>query len=633
MHKKFYITEDGYLAVGRRIKSSPRQLKLLNLDIISIFWAWTNYRYDTSNVTYYELSQSDDNAASILSRINKLVINSTNEANFDTQWAMVITWSNMSPYWYLRRIFYKSPYSKETNTFQVVIAVAGRKTVVIFLYEHGGMTWKRGQLRKATVGFSFKKRRNGYQVDGSFNDDILNIDEQTFTDPSGKKRQGIIVRVFKDAKPDVSPEENCLNWILKENKKNQGWLNRLIECPSTERQFWIMRWLFRRMTNIRDRTCYITRRRDKSCCYDTDSGALITSPYIKAGRALGPNDGNAFNWCCIESKRYCESFSQLRPADSDEQRECRGFCSWLRNIWTIRIRRTRRIRRRPFRRGFMWGDPHITTLDGFKYTFNGLGEYVLLKTTDSEDFNAIHARTKRSKNKDGSLAKATVFSGFAMRSSKNTTVQVLLDGNMAGNLSITTVNKSMNCQPFGIADIDEHPIEGFTLSNNSNALVVVYDSGLTVEITPGMDLLQFGLSIPTSNFENRTEGLLGKLNEDPNDDLFLRNGTAVPLNSTEKEIFEYGKTWVVQDDERLFVNSSCDKLPVYVDVNFRPLFLSDVQNNITAEMRETCKNNTECLLDYFVTGNKAFAQATLKFEEENEKVKKILVSVSMGMSK
>ena len=29
-----------------------------------------------------------------------------------------------------------------------------------------------------------------------------------------------------------------------------------------------------------------------------------------------------------------------------------------------------------------WGDPHITTLDDFSYTFNGFGEYVLLSSGD-----------------------------------------------------------------------------------------------------------------------------------------------------------------------------------------------------------------------------------------------------------
>lgn len=30
----------------------------------------------------------------------------------------------------------------------------------------------------------------------------------------------------------------------------------------------------------------------------------------------------------------------------------------------------------------IYGDPHIVTLDGFKYTFNGFGEYILIETPD-----------------------------------------------------------------------------------------------------------------------------------------------------------------------------------------------------------------------------------------------------------
>lgn len=33
-----------------------------------------------------------------------------------------------------------------------------------------------------------------------------------------------------------------------------------------------------------------------------------------------------------------------------------------------------------------WGDPHLTTLDGHSYTFNGYGEYVMLRYNDSIQF-------------------------------------------------------------------------------------------------------------------------------------------------------------------------------------------------------------------------------------------------------
>ena len=53
------------------------------------------------------------------------------------------------------------------------------------------------------------------------------------------------------------------------------------------------------------------------------------------------------------------------------------------------------------------GDPHITTIDGRRYTFNGLGEYVLLRTTSSNF--VFQGRTALAPNSD-----ATIFSAFAL---------------------------------------------------------------------------------------------------------------------------------------------------------------------------------------------------------------------------
>ena len=56
------------------------------------------------------------------------------------------------------------------------------------------------------------------------------------------------------------------------------------------------------------------------CCYDPFSyGSLITSPpyggfpRITQGAAI--NDSQAYNWCCVESSRYCSVFYSLRPID------------------------------------------------------------------------------------------------------------------------------------------------------------------------------------------------------------------------------------------------------------------------------------------------------------------------------
>ena len=64
-----------------------------------------------------------------------------------------------------------------------------------------------------------------------------------------------------------------------------------------------------------------------------------------------------------------------------------------------------------------WGDPHITTTDGRRYTFNGLGEYVLLRT-NSSDFE-FQGRTARAADSN-----ATIFSAFAL-SESNDDIEVM----------------------------------------------------------------------------------------------------------------------------------------------------------------------------------------------------------------
>lgn len=60
-----------------------------------------------------------------------------------------------------------------------------------------------------------------------------------------------------------------------------------------------------------------------------------------------------------------------------------------------------------------FGDPHITTLDSNSYTFNGLGEYILLDISDAP--LQIQCRTDRAVTSNNSLSYATVYSAFAAR--------------------------------------------------------------------------------------------------------------------------------------------------------------------------------------------------------------------------
>ena len=59
----------------------------------------------------------------------------------------------------------------------------------------------------------------------------------------------------------------------------------------------------------------------------------------------------------------------------------------------------------------MFGDPHITTLDGLAYDYNGIGEYWMIKS----EMLSVQARTSAAWDIDGRPVSASVFSAFAIQ--------------------------------------------------------------------------------------------------------------------------------------------------------------------------------------------------------------------------
>ena len=65
----------------------------------------------------------------------------------------------------------------------------------------------------------------------------------------------------------------------------------------------------------------------------------------------------------------------------------------------------------------VFGDPHVITLDGRNYTFNGLGEYTMINIKDN--FFQLQARTKLAKGG----GTATVFSAAVAKEQNTSIVQ------------------------------------------------------------------------------------------------------------------------------------------------------------------------------------------------------------------
>ena len=69
---------------------------------------------------------------------------------------------------------------------------------------------------------------------------------------------------------------------------------------------------------------------------------------------------------------------------------------------------------------WMWGDPHIVTLDGLGYTYNGIGEYWLIRGTSF----SLQGRTVKAWNRLQHPVKASMFGAFAMKDIESPQVHV-----------------------------------------------------------------------------------------------------------------------------------------------------------------------------------------------------------------
>lgn len=69
-----------------------------------------------------------------------------------------------------------------------------------------------------------------------------------------------------------------------------------------------------------------------------------------------------------------------------------------------------------------FGDPHMITLDGVEYTFNGYGEYHIIHV-DGPEFN-LQGRMQPLVDQSGNTTKATVYKAFAMKHNNSDIVQV-----------------------------------------------------------------------------------------------------------------------------------------------------------------------------------------------------------------
>lgn len=176
----------------------------------------------------------------------------------------------------------------------------------------------------------------------------------------------------------------------------------------------------------------------------------------------------------------------------------------------------------------LFGDPHFITLDGFQYTYNGAGEYVVLDALNGEFL--LQARTEPAGRLDGGPPVGTAFTAFATRM-RNSDVVEIRRSTFRGLIVL------VNGDRLSLLQETELSFRNVTVSSlgNSTALVI-FVGGLTVQVQNRNNFLLIQIASLPLTYRNNTKGLLGVWNDDPNDDLKRPDGTVLSPNSTSMEI-------------------------------------------------------------------------------------------------
>ncbi len=167
-------------------------------------------------------------------------------------------------------------------------------------------------------------------------------------------------------------------------------------------------------------------------------------------------------------------------------------------------------------------------MDGFKYTFNGRGEYLLAQVDEVFTFQG---RMIQPSITQGSTVDATVFSAIVMREGDNT-VQFQV-GAFAGDPDVL-----INSAFIDFIDVTAQDFNGVVVTKMSNTLSVRFDSGAFIEAREENGFFSTLLvSLPTS-WQGQTRGLMGNYNGNTSDDLTPQTGEPLPLDSDLRTIHD-----------------------------------------------------------------------------------------------
>ncbi|KAJ8038778.1 IgGFc-binding protein [Holothuria leucospilota] len=623
--------------------------------VVAPFWTDSSLANDQGEVFYQVYERSDSNTANqtqVLDDADNRIRNFDPEhQQFNTSWLLVITWFEIPSF----------TSTSNTNTFQVGLATDGTFSFALFNYEQDQMLWNTAALASTNLIIGYNTGTGGMYVNTQLENPPFSSLAAKFTPDQFVGNTGLggrwIYRLEANNETTINPKQYCLDWYKLE-PPHEEWSQYLGKCPCTFNQGGNdnsfrdprgrqrvssvgrgdMRFGVGTLATIQSRIesgesfCLQTAISPSgnfagmTCCYRGDSSLIegYGTPYASSfaeryqfrfGRDTDSVlKSNYLNFdfyprtaCCELSgdQYFCDLYAEKRPPGS-----CTGYLP-PRTSWVI-------------------GDPHFTTLDGYQYTFNGLGDYqVALIYWEAEVIYDIQGRTKQIINQNtGQLADATYFDAFAFTFGHSSEMSFILNED-GTDFSITEDGQEFNKTALLEGDVEGDTYVVSAIDDDLTKVKVVFvDISLVIELSVG--LLDIVIQLPEQYKGNYTRGLVGVWNDDVSDDFLLSNGTLLQPsgadgNYTEQDFFFFGDSWKVREEDSLFDTVvSRRRRQAANESSYQPIFLeqliSDYETNdptFLASARSTCGDNEQCLYDTLATGNDTIGNATRDMQETN----------------
>ncbi|XP_040858501.1 mucin-4-like [Ochotona curzoniae] len=528
--------------------------------VVAPFWDDADFSSHRGTIFYQEYETFYDQYNPLVRQVESWIRRFTNSWSYKAKWTLKITWVDAPAY--------PAQWTSGTSTYQAVLSTDGSRSYALFLYQSGGMQWDVAQRPGNSVLMGFSSG------DGYFANSPLTfrpVWERYRPDQLLNSRLGLrglqIYRLHRE--PIPNNRLKCQQW-LESQPQWPSWNWNQIACPCTWQQG---RWDLRFRPVSSDwwdlggsrKLCRFSSWQGGVCCSYGSWGELREGWRVHSPSHL-EQELEPQNWCCHWNDKpfFCSMYQQRRPPVS-----CAGY--------------------RPPRPGWMFGDPHITTLDGANYTFNGLGDFLLLRAWDGNSSFELQGRTAQT----GSVP-ATNFIAFAAQYNSSSLAPITVQWFLGPNDTIRVLhnNQTVTFETQDAEGRETYNSSGLLLTRNGTQVSASFDGTVAITVMALSQILHASSSLP-EEYQGRTEGLLGLWNNNPNDDFRMPNGSFLASGSTEEELFHFGMTWKLNGTDLL--GERDDQLPP----SFTPIFFSQLLANSSGDgaLISGCNGDRQCMYD------------------------------------